>query len=56
MMHSDPKAVEAQKRYAAAVVSHVNRYTQKAYKDDPAIVGFEINNEPCHSVSPEDTY
>lgn len=54
-IHSDSLAVEAQKRYARALVSHVNPYNGKRWGEDPAIVGFEINNEPCHSVSPEDT-
>ena len=55
VVHSVPEAVEAQKRYAAAIVSHVNKYTGKSYKDDSAIVGFEINNEPKHTVSVDDT-
>ena len=55
-IHSDPDALRAQQRYAVSFVSHKNKYTQKSYADDPYIVGFEINNEPCHSVSKDDTY
>lgn len=46
--HSDAEAIAAQEKYIAALVRHVNPYTGYAYKDDPYIVGFEINNEPCH--------
>ena len=52
-IHSNSGAIAAQERYIAALVRHQNPYTQKAYKDDPAIVGFEINNEPCHSGTKE---
>ena len=48
-VHQDPRAIAAQERYAAALVRHVNAYTGLSYKDDPYIVGFEINNEPCHA-------
>ena len=56
IIHSDPKALQAQKKYAAAIVSHINRYTGLSYMTDPAIVGFEINNEPTHSVSSQVTH
>lgn len=52
-IHSNPEAIVAQERYIAALVKHVNPYTGKAYKDDPIVVGFEINNEPCHSGTKE---
>jgi hypothetical protein len=48
-VHADPQAIEAQKRYMSQLVNHINPYTGKAYKDDPYVVGFEINNEPCHT-------
>ena len=48
-MHSHPEAIAAQETYLHGLVKHVNPYTGLAYKDDPSIVGFEINNEPCHS-------
>lgn len=54
-IHDNPEAIRAQQRYIASLVSHVNPYTGKAYKDDPLVVGFEINNEPCHSATPEQT-
>lgn len=47
-IHETTEAIEAQQRYIAALVNHVNSYTKEAYKDDPYVVGFEINNEPCH--------
>ncbi len=43
-----PAAVRAQQKYLAQFVSHVNPYTKLAYKDDPAILAFEISNEPHH--------
>lgn len=54
-IHDDPKAIEAQKKYISQFVQHVNPYTKQAYKDDPYIIGFEINNEPCHAGSPQQT-
>jgi hypothetical protein len=54
-IHSDPKAIAAQTHYIAQFVKHVNPYTGKPYKDDPYIVGFEINNEPCHAETPQQT-
>lgn len=54
-IHSNPEAIAAQENYIAALVQHVNPYTGKAYKDEPAVVGFEINNEPCHSGTVAET-
>ncbi len=47
-VHSDPVAVAAQERYLSQLAAHVNPYTGRSYRDDPSIVGMEINNEPCH--------
>lgn len=54
-IHSDPVAIQSQSRYLVALVCHKNPYTGKSYKDDPYVVGFEINNEPCHSGTKEET-
>jgi hypothetical protein len=54
-IHSDPDAIAAQKNYIAQFVQHLNPYTKQTYKDNPCIVGFEINNEPCHAESPGQT-
>lgn len=48
-MHSAPEAIAAQETYLYNLVRHTNPYTGLAYKDDPSVIGFEINNEPCHS-------
>lgn len=48
-IHSNQEAIAAQETYLRDLVKHTNPYTGLAYKDDPSIVGFEINNEPCHS-------
>lgn len=53
-MHSNPEAIAAQEKYLHSLVQHTNPYTGMAYKDDPSIVGFEINNEPCHSGTKEE--
>ena len=53
-VHSNTEAVTAQERYLTDLVTHINPYTGIAYMDDPFIVGFEINNEPCHSGTQED--
>lgn len=53
-IHSNPEAIIAQETYLRDLVKHTNPYTGLAYKDDPSIVGFEINNEPCHSGTKED--
>ena len=53
-MHSNPEAIAAQETYLRDLVKHTNPYTGLAYKDDPSIVGFEINNDPCHSGTKEE--
>ena len=51
---TNPDSFPAQENYLAQFVSHVNPYTGIAYKDDPDIIGFEINNEPVyHSQRPD---
>lgn len=54
-MHNDPDAVAAQENYLPQLVRHINPYTGHAYFEEPCVVGFEINNEPCHSGTPEQT-
>ena len=54
-IHKNPEAIKAQQNYISGLVGHLNPYTGKAYMNDPDIVGFEINNEPCHSGTPEQT-
>ncbi len=48
-IHDNPEAVKAQQQYIASLVSHRNPYTGQKYMEDPDVVGFEINNEPCHA-------
>lgn len=48
-IHANPQAIAAQKQYITGLLRHVNPYTGLAYQDDPYVVGFEINNEPCHT-------
>ena len=51
----DPVAIAAQERYLKQLVTHVNPYTGKSYKDDPMIIAVEINNEPGNSGDKETT-
>lgn len=48
-VHDNPEARKAQQNYIAQLVRHTNAYTGTPYMNDPDIVGFEINNEPCHA-------
>lgn len=52
-IHSNPAALEAQKKYLEGIVTHKNAYTGKSYADDEAIIAIEINNEPCHNTDEE---
>jgi len=54
-IHNDEKAIAAQENYISQFIKHVNPYTQLSYINDPYVIGFEINNEPCHSDTPVQT-
>jgi hypothetical protein len=41
----NPYVVELMREFQRQYLSHVNRYTKLAYKDDPAVVGVLITNE-----------
>lgn len=49
------EAIRAQEVYLKQFVEHVNPYTGLKIKDDPDVVGFEINNEPCNATEPKET-
>ena len=40
-----PELIDAQKRYARMLLTHVNKYRKLRYADDPAVAFVEINNE-----------
>ncbi|MEJ0030027.1 MAG: cellulase family glycosylhydrolase [Bacteroidota bacterium] len=48
----NPSAIKAQHNYLRQFLEHVNKYTGKAYKDDPDVIAFEISNEPHHKGTP----
>ncbi len=48
----EPRA--AQRRYLAQFVQHTNRYTQRSYADDPAVLAFEMINEPIYPAGTTD--
>lgn len=50
---TNPDAILAQEKYLFQFLDHVNQYTGIAYKSDPAIIGFEVSNEPHHGGAPE---
>ena len=54
-LFTDPVAIAAQERYLKQLITHVNPYTGKSYKDDPMIIAVEINNEPGNSGEKETT-
>src|SRR5690606_30852119 len=41
----DERIVELQKEHARALLTHVNPYTGKAYRDEPAVALVELLNE-----------
>jgi hypothetical protein len=45
---TNEEAIRAQEKYLFRFLNHVNEYTGVAYKNDPAILAFEISNEPHH--------
>ncbi|MBM4082508.1 MAG: glycoside hydrolase family 5 protein, partial [Planctomycetes bacterium] len=47
-MTTDLAARKPQQTYLAQFVRHVNPHTKLAYKDDPAVVAFELINEPLY--------
>ena len=52
-IHDLPEAQAIQEHYLRQLVNHRNPYTGKRYREDPSVVMLEINNEPCHSASPD---
>ena len=44
-VHSS-KAIEMYHQFVERIITRTNRYTGKAYKDDPAIMSWQICNEP----------
>ena len=53
-MTSDPRALEMQKRFLSEFMNHTNRYSGCRYADDPAILGFELINEPHYPQGRQD--
>nr|WP_321356903.1 hypothetical protein [uncultured Draconibacterium sp.] len=50
-----PDAITAQENYLKQFIMHTNPYTNLAYNEDPDIIAIEINNEPHHSGTPDQT-
>lgn len=47
-MFCDDAAIKAQANYLKNWLNHVNRYTGRAYKNEPAVCLLEIMNEPAY--------
>ena len=45
---TNPAAVTAQQNFLFQFLNHINPYTGLAYKEDDAVIAFEISNEPHH--------
>lgn len=54
-MSTDAAAIKAQQNYLRQLMKHVNRYTNVAYKDEPAILIVEMVNEPANAPTKEQT-
>jgi hypothetical protein len=52
---TDPNARKAQANYLRQLMEHVNPYTGRAYKDDPAICLVELINEPVNPSTMAET-
>ncbi|HEX8656007.1 MAG TPA: cellulase family glycosylhydrolase, partial [Hymenobacter sp.] len=44
--YTNPRAIAAQERYLTQFLNHRNPYTQQLNRTDPAIIAFEVCNEP----------
>lgn len=52
---TNEQAIIAQERFIRQFLQHTNRYTGVAYCDDPAVVAVELNNEPFHTGTAQQT-
>lgn len=52
--HLDHSAIQSQLNFTYQVLTHINPYTGLAYVDDPDIIAWEIDNEPCHQGTEEE--
>lgn len=44
----DPEATKAAANYLCNFLTHVNRYSKRAYRDEPSLVLLEVMNEPAY--------
>ncbi|SCF00026.1 carbohydrate binding domain-containing protein [Micromonospora mirobrigensis] len=52
LFYTDPAARAAFQQYVRHLLTHVNRYTGRAYADDPTIMAWELGNE-LNGMTPE---
>lgn len=53
-IHENPQAQEIQENYLRQLATHVNPFTGRSYAADNAVIAMEINNEPCHTGTPQE--
>ncbi len=51
--YSTPKAIELNRNYIKYLINRTNKYTGLQYKDDPAIMAWELSNEPRPGTNDE---
>lgn len=52
--HLDHDKIPVQANFTYQVLTHINPYTGLSYVDDPDVIAWEIDNEPCHRGTAED--
>lgn len=50
---TNEEAIKAQEKYLFQFLNHVNPFSGLSYKSDPAMIAFEVSNEPHHGEAPE---
>ncbi|MCX6131623.1 MAG: cellulase family glycosylhydrolase [Proteobacteria bacterium] len=46
LFYTDPLVIDNYKKHLTSMLTRVNPYTGKAYRDEPAIMAVEVSNEP----------
>ena len=49
--YTDRRVIAAFKTYISRLLNHVNAYTGRALKDEPAIMGWEVRHKCPHLIS-----
>lgn len=52
--HLDHSVIATQAKFTYQLLAHVNPYTGLSYVEDPDIIAWEVDNEPCHKGTEAD--